>query len=159
VVLERVEGCAVWGEPRLRAAELDAGGAVASAELGRLPDGRARLHRPDLVLFPDPALPVAVEAELSVKGAPRLEAICRVWARCRLVSEVRYYAPPLSRVRFPVPFRRFTPGRHPSPVLGRRVEGGLWMSASPLDPMMHMLTSLALDRLADLAVQPLGSCW
>jgi hypothetical protein len=25
---------------------------VASAELGRLPDGRPRLRRPDLVLFP-----------------------------------------------------------------------------------------------------------
>jgi hypothetical protein len=37
---------------------------------------------------------VAVEVELSVKAARRLEAICRAWARCRLVSEVRYYAPP-----------------------------------------------------------------
>ena len=47
------------------------------------------------MLFPrDPALPVAVEVELSVKAARRLEAICRAWARCRLVGEVRYYAPP-----------------------------------------------------------------
>jgi hypothetical protein len=47
------------------------------------------------VLFPsDTALPVAVEVELSVKGARRLEAICRAWVRCRIVSEVRYYAPP-----------------------------------------------------------------
>ena len=37
--------------------------------------------------------PAAVEIELSVKGGRRLEAICRAWARCRLVSEVRYYAP------------------------------------------------------------------
>ena len=37
---------------------------------------------------------MAVEVELSVKGARRLEAICRAWARCRLVREVRYYAPP-----------------------------------------------------------------
>jgi hypothetical protein len=43
---------------------------------------------------PATALPVAVEVELSVKGARRLEAICRAWARCRLVREVRYYAPP-----------------------------------------------------------------
>jgi hypothetical protein len=43
--------------------------------------------------FPD-AAPAAVEVELSVKGARRFEAICRAWARCRLVSEVRYYAPP-----------------------------------------------------------------
>ncbi len=83
------------GEPRLRAAELEAGGPIASAALGSLPDGRARLRRPDLVLFsPDAQLPVAVEVELSVKAARRLEAICRAWARCRIVSEVRYYAPP-----------------------------------------------------------------
>jgi hypothetical protein len=96
VTLEREDGgIEVWGEPRLRAAELHAGQPIASAELGRLPDGRPRLRRPDLVLFPpDPALPVAVEVELSVKAARRLEAICRAWARCRLVSEVRYYAPP-----------------------------------------------------------------
>jgi hypothetical protein len=52
------------------------------------------LRRPDLVLFPDTAQPVAVEVELPVKAAVRLQAICRAWARCRLVSEVRYYAPP-----------------------------------------------------------------
>jgi hypothetical protein len=52
------------------------------------------LRRPDLVLFPAGGLPVAVEVELSVKGARRLQAICRAWARCRLVSQVRYYAPP-----------------------------------------------------------------
>jgi hypothetical protein len=94
VVLEQRERCEVWGEPRLRAAERQAGEPVASAERGTLPDGRPRLRRPDLVLFPDAALPVAVEVELSVKAAGRLAAICRAWARCRLVSEVRYYAPP-----------------------------------------------------------------
>jgi hypothetical protein len=94
VQLERAERVEVWGEPRLRAAELEADRAVASAQLGHLPDGRPRLRRPDLVLFPDAALPVAVEVELSVKGTRRLEAICRGWARCRIVSEVRYYAPP-----------------------------------------------------------------
>jgi transposase len=94
VKLERSERVEVWGEPRLRAAELGAGHAVASSRLGDLPDGRPRLRRPDLVLFPDAALPVAVEVELSVKGSRRLQAICRGWARCRLVSEVRYYAPP-----------------------------------------------------------------
>ena len=96
VVLERREGWLVWGEPRLRGAEHEAGGPVASAQRGVLPDGRPRLRRPDLVLFPrdGTALPVAVEVELSVKAAGRLDAICRAWARCRLVSEVRYYAPP-----------------------------------------------------------------
>jgi hypothetical protein len=53
VILEREHGGAeVWGEPRLRAAELHASRPIASAELGRLPDGRPRLRRPDLVLFP-----------------------------------------------------------------------------------------------------------
>jgi hypothetical protein len=97
--------CRGVGEPRLRAAELESGQAVASARLGDLPDGRPRLRRPDLVLFPDAALPVAVEVELSVKASRRLQAICRAWARCRLVSEVRYYSPPhVSRARFPAPF-------------------------------------------------------
>jgi hypothetical protein len=95
VILGREHGGAeLWGEPRLRAAELHAGRPIASAELGRLPDGRPRLRRPDLVMFPPDTAPVAVEVELSVKAARRLEAICRAWARCRLVSEVRYYAPP-----------------------------------------------------------------
>jgi hypothetical protein len=94
VQLERHERCEVWGELRLRAAEAEADRPVASAQLGSLPDGRPRLRRPDLVLFPDAALPIAVEVELSVKAARRLEAICRAWARCRIVSEVRYYAPP-----------------------------------------------------------------
>jgi hypothetical protein len=95
VVLEQRERCEVWGEPRLRAAERQAGEPVASAQRGTLPDGRPRLRRPDLVPFPAAAaLPVAVEVELSVKAAGRLEAICRAWARCRIVSDVRYYAPP-----------------------------------------------------------------
>jgi hypothetical protein len=44
--LERAERVEVWGEPRLRAAELEADHAVASAQLGQLPDGRPRLRRP-----------------------------------------------------------------------------------------------------------------
>jgi hypothetical protein len=100
VILERRERAEVWGEPRLRAAERESGGPLASAQLGVLPDGRPRLRRPDLVLLPlgTAGLPVVVEVELSVKGARRLEAICRAWARCRIVSEVRYYAPaPVAR--------------------------------------------------------------
>src|SRR4051794_5424505 len=84
VQLQCIERVEVWGEPRLRAAELEAGRAVASAQLGQLRDGRPRLRRPDVVLFPDTVLPVAVEVELSVKGSRRLEAICRAWARCRM---------------------------------------------------------------------------
>ena len=87
----------MWSEREVRVAELEAGGAVASAELGRLPDGRPRLRRADLVLMPreeDGRRPVAIEVELAVKWARRLEAICRAWARCRLVDHVRYYASP-----------------------------------------------------------------
>jgi hypothetical protein len=100
-VLESTEpGFSVWGERELRAAELDRGGPIASASLGQAIDGRQRLRRPDLVLMPrEPTRrPVAVEIELSVKGARRLEGICRAWARCRLVESVRYYAtPPAAR--------------------------------------------------------------
>jgi hypothetical protein len=97
VVLERTEPAyGVWSEREVRVAELEAGGSVASAELGRLPDGRPRLRRADLVLMPhgEGRRPIAVEVELAVKWARRLEAICRAWARCRLVESVRYYASP-----------------------------------------------------------------
>ena len=98
VVLERTEPAyRVRSEREVRVAELEAGGAVASAELGRLPDGRPRLRRADLILMPgeqDGRRPVAIEVELAVKWARRLEAICRAWARCRLVDSVRYYASP-----------------------------------------------------------------
>ena len=119
VHLERAEGVEVWGEPRLRAAELEADHAVASAQLGQLPDGRPRLRPPDLALFPDAALPVAVEVELSVDGSRRLEAICRAWACCRIVSEVRCYAPQqIARaVSRAVSSVRAT--THPNPVPGK----------------------------------------
>ena len=80
VVLERSEPAyRVWSEREVRVAELDAGGPVASAELGRLPDGRQRLRRADLILMPrdEGHRPVAIEVELAVKWARRLEAICR----------------------------------------------------------------------------------
>ncbi len=126
VVLERAEGCAVWGEPRLRAAEPDAGGAVASAELGRLPDGPARLHRPDLVLFPpDPALPVAVEVELSVRAARRLEAICRAGALPARLGGPLLRPAARRACGFPCRFGRPRPRRHSDPVLGGSLEGGL----------------------------------
>lgn len=96
VALQRSEpGYRVRSERELRAVELDRGHAVASAQLGRLPDGRVRLRRPDLVLTSRTGgLPVPIEVELSVKAPRRLEAICRAWARCQIVDGVRYYAPP-----------------------------------------------------------------
>jgi hypothetical protein len=77
VILERANRVEVWGEPRLRAAELEAERAIASAQLGHLADGRPKLRRPDLVLFPPDAAPVAVEVELSVKGEASEPALSR----------------------------------------------------------------------------------
>lgn len=96
VALERgCPGLRVAGERELRLAERRAGVAVASAELGRRPDGSAALHRPDLVVFGGGGDgPVAVEVELTIKAPARLREIVRAWARCRLVDRVVYVAPP-----------------------------------------------------------------
>ncbi len=88
----------VQGERELRRDERLAGRSLASARLATAPDGGPLLHRADLILWPHQAQPgcgpVAVEVELTVKAPPRLAAICRAWARCRLVDGVLYYAPP-----------------------------------------------------------------
>jgi hypothetical protein len=54
VVLEQRERCEVWGEPRLRAAERQAGQPVASAQRGTLPDGRRGCAGPISCCFPMP---------------------------------------------------------------------------------------------------------
>jgi hypothetical protein len=87
----------VLGERELRRDERARGIELASARLGRAPDGGQLLHRPDLVLWPSgpgSGLPVAVEVELTVKAPRRLRGICMAWARCRCVSGVLYLAPP-----------------------------------------------------------------
>jgi hypothetical protein len=88
----------VQGERELRRDEREQRRALASAELGVGPDGVSLAHRPDLVLWPEedadpPALPVAVEVELTVKAPRRLADICRAWARARCVAGVLYLAP------------------------------------------------------------------
>ena len=89
---------AVGGERALRHQESEAGESLASAMLGRGAAGEPLLHRPDLVLWPRAVLPgarpLAVEVELTVKAARRLEAICRAWARCERVAGVIYLAAP-----------------------------------------------------------------
>jgi len=83
----------VLGETGLRRLERAYGRPVASAALTHGALGRAAVHRPDLVLWTDacPAgLPVAIEVELTVKGAVRLRAICRAWARTEGVAGVLY---------------------------------------------------------------------
>jgi hypothetical protein len=82
----------MMGEHELRSEEREHGGPLASATLAG-GSQTAKLHRPDLVLWPQQpavALPVAVEVELTVKAPRRLSEICRAWARCRCVAGVLY---------------------------------------------------------------------
>jgi len=67
---------------------------IASAKLGELPSGRTALHRPDLALVSPAGGVFAIEVELSLKAASRLEAICRAYARARHLEQVIYLATP-----------------------------------------------------------------
>lgn len=87
----------IIGERELRRDERERGRPLASAALGHGPRGELQLHRPDLVMWPEPAsreLPVAIEVELTAKAPARLAAICRAWARCRLLGGVVYLVAP-----------------------------------------------------------------
>jgi hypothetical protein len=66
---------------------------IASAQVGELPTGAPRLHRPDLAILTE-ELPIAVEVELTPKAPRRLEALIRSWRRANWVGEVRYYCEP-----------------------------------------------------------------
>jgi hypothetical protein len=66
---------------------------IASAQVGELPSGAPRLHRPDLAIFTEER-PIAVEVELTPKAPRRLEALIRSWRRAGWVGEVRYYCEP-----------------------------------------------------------------
>ena len=85
----------VFGEPSLRRLERERSRPL--AEVGRSAPGlgaKAR-HRPDLLLVDRRdrgGLPIAIEVEISVKGAARLREICLAWARSREVSGVIYLA-------------------------------------------------------------------
>jgi hypothetical protein len=103
--IERAERCELWGEPRPRAAERS----VAGAELGRSPDGRPAVAPAGSgAVSPDPALPVAVEVELSIRMR-RPEAICRAWPAPAGLGSSATTRRRTSGVRFPVPFRSPTP--------------------------------------------------
>ncbi len=86
----------VQGERRLRRDERVAGRQLASTRLPR--PGRVEAsHHPDLAVWPPPATglgPVAVEVELTVKGAPHLTEICEAWAASRCVAGVLYVVAP-----------------------------------------------------------------
>jgi hypothetical protein len=89
------EGAAVVGEREFRAADAASDRPFASVDLPPSHGARAPRHRPDLVVYPGGTeLPVAIEVELSVKSARRLDLICRAWGRARHIAGVRYYATP-----------------------------------------------------------------
>jgi hypothetical protein len=86
----------VLGERELRQHECEHAHRCGCAELALDAHGERRLHRCDLVLWPNAdraTMPVAVEVELTIKAPVRLVAICRAWARCREVAGVLYLAP------------------------------------------------------------------
>jgi DNA-binding Lrp family transcriptional regulator len=68
-------------------------GPLVSAVMGRLPNRKPRLHRPDLVFLADEG-PIAIEVELTPKAPRRLEAIVRAWGRTDRVWQVHYYCAP-----------------------------------------------------------------
>jgi hypothetical protein len=87
-------GWRLLSERDLRFGEAQMGGLIASARLGELPNGRPALHRPDLALISPAGGVFAVEVELSLKGARRLDGICRAYARARHLEQVIYLATP-----------------------------------------------------------------
>jgi hypothetical protein len=79
-------------ERELCALERDEQRLVASVSFGELPGGRPALHRPDLVLLDGEGSVLAIEVELSLKAARRLQSIARAYARARHLSHVYYLA-------------------------------------------------------------------
>jgi hypothetical protein len=83
----------VLSERELWLCERIEGRPLVSAQVGELPSGAPRLHRPDLALI-TAELPIAVEVELTPKAPRRLEGLIRSWRRAGWVGEVRYYCEP-----------------------------------------------------------------
>jgi hypothetical protein len=125
VILEREHGgVAVWGEPRLRAAELDADHPIASAQLGTLPDGRPRLRRPDLVLFPPHGAGRGRGRAVGQGGAAAGGDLPRVGALPDRLGGPLLRPATRRACRFPRRFVRPRPRRHPRPVSRRSPQGG-----------------------------------
>jgi hypothetical protein len=83
----------VISERELILAERIEGRPIASAKIGELPDGRPRLHRPDLAIVSGDRL-TAIEVELTPKSSQRLREIIRGWRRASWVDEVHYHCEP-----------------------------------------------------------------
>jgi hypothetical protein len=90
---------AVISERELRLLEQIEGRPIASAEVGELPSGAPRLHRPDLAIRNGAERPTAIEVELSPKAPWRLQAIVRAWRRAANVERVIYLAAPGETMR------------------------------------------------------------
>jgi hypothetical protein len=80
-------------ERELRLAERIEGRPIASAQVGHLPNGRPRLHRPDLLVCGERGV-IAVEVELTPKAPARLTSIIRAWRGAEGVAEVHYHCAP-----------------------------------------------------------------
>ena len=83
----------VLTERELVHAERVEGRPLASAEVGTLPSGAPRLHRPDLAVLADSGV-IAIEVELTAKSPARLARIMFAWSRARWVKEVHYLCEP-----------------------------------------------------------------
>ena len=83
----------VLTERELELAERTERRPIASATLGKHPNGRLRLHRPDLAVLTDEGT-IAIEVELTPKTPQRLQAIIRGWRTAACVTEVHYFCPP-----------------------------------------------------------------
>ncbi len=104
----RHPGHRVIGEIELARDEREGGRRLASVEIAGA--GRRRSHFPDIVIWPPgtlddpdtpspstsvsapPALPVAVEVELTSKAREELVENLRAWAWCRTIEAVIYFA-------------------------------------------------------------------
>ncbi|HEX4435651.1 MAG TPA: hypothetical protein VH061_02545 [Solirubrobacteraceae bacterium] len=86
------DGWQLLSERDIRWQEAETGELIASARVGELPGGRPALHRPDLALISPEGGTFAIEVELSLKGARRLDVICRGYARAKHLRQVIYLA-------------------------------------------------------------------
>jgi hypothetical protein len=104
----RYPGHRVIGEIELHRDEREGGRRLASVEIAGA--GRRRSHFPDIVIWPPgtlddpdtpasptsasapPALPIAIEVELTSKSKEELVENLRAWARCRTIEAVLYFA-------------------------------------------------------------------
>lgn len=70
----------VLTEREIVLAEQIEGRRIASAKVGKLPNGKPRLHRPDLAILAE-AGTIAIEVELTPKSPGRLYGLIRAWRR------------------------------------------------------------------------------